>query len=427
MKKAHAPGQQQRLERPPVQETDDAALEEEARRSRHEEGDRQGDEEVVVEGGGHVELEPSLDHEGGVGPQRHQLAVGHVDHAHQPEDDRQPEGHQQENGGEREPLEAGLDGLGQEPPALDALDGALRRLLQRRRALRIRSQITEPIQGVDALECSESLRGRHALDLGPRAQPDEGHRLLEGVADPAVVLPGEGVGQDLERAGIAPIAHLGRRRRAHGRVRIAEVVLPREGVDERAQQEPQAAPGRHLLQRRQLDEQRLALGAGEGLTAIGGEERDEGLVAFRDLVPDDDGLLAAAGRLAHVHAALAQRLQQRQDLAVPGLAEGDRRRLLDGRVARGHAGDVLGDLRRGCGARRRRGGQPRQQRERHEERREHDASQIGRLLKRVQVRGGARRPHARRTPCAVSARAPTKQMGPFRQPASVSASHQAFF
>src|SRR5215831_16408118 len=42
-----------------------------------------------------------------------------------------------------------------------------------------------------------------------------------------------------------------------------------------------------------------------------------------------------------------------------------------------------------------------------------------RVLKRVQMRGGARRPHARRTFCtsSVRPRAPTKQMGPFQQPA----------
>src|SRR5678815_2947179 len=42
-----------------------------------------------------------------------------------------------------------------------------------------------------------------------------------------------------------------------------------------------------------------------------------------------------------------------------------------------------------------------------------------RRLKRVQMRGGARRPHARRTFCTLSVRprAPTKQMGPFQPPA----------
>src|SRR5215510_9994642 len=42
------------------------------------------------------------------------------------------------------------------------------------------------------------------------------------------------------------------------------------------------------------------------------------------------------------------------------------------------------------------------------------------MLKKVQMRGGARRPHARRTLCTLSvrARAPTKQMGLFQQPAS---------
>src|SRR5712692_2900305 len=41
-------------------------------------------------------------------------------------------------------------------------------------------------------------------------------------------------------------------------------------------------------------------------------------------------------------------------------------------------------------------------------------------IKKVQMRGGARRPHARRTPCTLSVRprAPTKQMGLFQQPAA---------
>src|SRR5438477_2636840 len=38
-------------------------------------------------------------------------------------------------------------------------------------------------------------------------------------------------------------------------------------------------------------------------------------------------------------------------------------------------------------------------------------------MRRVQLQGGARRPHARRTPCTLSVRprAPTKQMGPYRR------------
>src|SRR4029077_6138267 len=43
---------------------------------------------------------------------------------------------------------------------------------------------------------------------------------------------------------------------------------------------------------------------------------------------------------------------------------------------------------------------------------------LHRLLKKVQLRGGARRQHARRTLCTLSVRprAPTKQMGPYRRP-----------
>src|SRR5439155_4316869 len=40
-----------------------------------------------------------------------------------------------------------------------------------------------------------------------------------------------------------------------------------------------------------------------------------------------------------------------------------------------------------------------------------------RAMRRVQLRGGARRPHARRTACTLSVRprAPTKQMGPYQR------------
>src|SRR5712692_5055355 len=47
------------------------------------------------------------------------------------------------------------------------------------------------------------------------------------------------------------------------------------------------------------------------------------------------------------------------------------------------------------------------------------AEKLLRLLKKVQMRGGARRLHAKRTLCTLSVRprAPTKQMGLFQQPA----------
>ena len=49
---AHAPGQEQGLERPPVEEADDPALQREARGGRHQERQRQRDQEVVVEAPG---------------------------------------------------------------------------------------------------------------------------------------------------------------------------------------------------------------------------------------------------------------------------------------------------------------------------------------------------------------------------------------
>src|SRR5207247_4534806 len=42
---------------------------------------------------------------------------------------------------------------------------------------------------------------------------------------------------------------------------------------------------------------------------------------------------------------------------------------------------------------------------------------LARAMRRVQLQGGARRPHARRTPCTLSVRprAPMKQMGPYHR------------
>jgi hypothetical protein len=64
--------------------------------------------------------EPVLHDERRVRAKCHQLAVGHVDHAHQPEDDGEAERHQEQDRAEGGALEQRLDGTRQEAPALDA-------------------------------------------------------------------------------------------------------------------------------------------------------------------------------------------------------------------------------------------------------------------------------------------------------------------
>jgi hypothetical protein len=94
---ADAPGGQQGLERPAVQPADHAALEHRADQ-RGQEAGRDGRHHVEVEGArGRYCLEQVLHQVGGIGADHHQLAVRHVDDAHQPVGDGQAQRHQQQD------------------------------------------------------------------------------------------------------------------------------------------------------------------------------------------------------------------------------------------------------------------------------------------------------------------------------------------
>ena len=252
------------------------------------------------------------------------------------------------------------------------------------RRLRVARDLVEGLHGVRAPQPPERHRRGHPLGLTAGTQLDEGDRLLEGEAHPAVALLAERVLEHLPGGRVAGIAHLGGGGAPGGRVGVDQIALPREGVDQRADRDAQAAPGGDLLERGEVREQRLAVRPGEGLAPVGAEEGHQGLVALGDLVAHDDGLLLAPRERPHVDAALPQGLEQREDLAVAGLAERHRGGLLHRGVGRGHVGDVLGDLGRwtggrgvACGGCPRalrgwRGGEPRQQREREEKRLPHD-------------------------------------------------------
>ena len=95
---ADTPGGQQCLKRATIQKTDDTAFQGRPHQGRCHEGHRHRGHQIPVEIGGQVFLENTLHHVGGIGANHHQLAVGHVDHAHQPVGDGQAQRHQQQNG-----------------------------------------------------------------------------------------------------------------------------------------------------------------------------------------------------------------------------------------------------------------------------------------------------------------------------------------
>ena len=126
---ADAPGGEQRLERPAVEEADDAALDGDAdqrRRPGRPAGWRWPASSRT--GQGALGADQLLHDEGGVGAEHHHLAVRHVDDAHHAEGDGEADGGEQQHRAERqavpevlrhvpggEPVVDGGDGLGRGP------------------------------------------------------------------------------------------------------------------------------------------------------------------------------------------------------------------------------------------------------------------------------------------------------------------------
>jgi hypothetical protein len=103
---AHSPGSQQGLKGASIEPADHRALQQQARQTAHQEGDGNGDQDVNGEQTGEgTGLEQVLHHEGGVSPEHHQLTMGHVDDAHQAEDNGQAEGGQHQHRADGQPIE----------------------------------------------------------------------------------------------------------------------------------------------------------------------------------------------------------------------------------------------------------------------------------------------------------------------------------
>ena len=95
---AHAPGREQRLERPAVEKAEHPALDAHADQRAHRRR-RAGRATTTYQSKyvGRVTLEADVHHVGHVGAEHQHLAVGHVDHAHQAERDREAQRGQQEH------------------------------------------------------------------------------------------------------------------------------------------------------------------------------------------------------------------------------------------------------------------------------------------------------------------------------------------
>ena len=102
---AHAPGHEQRVLGAPVEAADDELLEDEAERRRDDEGRDDGHGHVGAEGGGREVAEGVLHHVGRVGADHDELAVRHVDDAHEAEGDGQADGGQKQDGAQADAVE----------------------------------------------------------------------------------------------------------------------------------------------------------------------------------------------------------------------------------------------------------------------------------------------------------------------------------
>src|SRR5690606_40738088 len=91
---ADAEGGQQGFQRSAVEKTYDAALDGDAHQSGDEKGRGDGDQQAPLDEVG----KQDLDSPGGIGAEHDQLAVGHVDHAHDAEGNGQADGRQQQDG-----------------------------------------------------------------------------------------------------------------------------------------------------------------------------------------------------------------------------------------------------------------------------------------------------------------------------------------
>jgi hypothetical protein len=187
---AHAEGGQQGFQRPPVEESHDAAFDQHAEDSRDDEGRGYGHEDRCAD----VVRHQLLHHVNGVRAQHHQLAVRHVDHAHDAEGHRQANAGQHQHRAQAEAEKQCLDAGIKAAPVPHVGDGRRGRATY----LGIRIGLTDILAHAGhRAEPREDLvvhAGSKASDSGDAqlrigiAEVGDGQRVGHGIADRGVLL-----------------------------------------------------------------------------------------------------------------------------------------------------------------------------------------------------------------------------------------------
>ena len=206
----HAPGGQQRLQRPRVEIADDGALQHDAGGPGDQEGDRQRQHHRPIR---HRSRHEHLHDVSGVGAEHHHLAMRHVDDAHHAEGDGQADGGEQQHGSGGNPIPAVLR---QPPQQQRAVDGGDRRF----RGAGDRGIFVFDRNGVDVvlrrLVAARGERGDGALRVGGagvrRRGDDRRARLLQRRLGAGVGLLGELGVDDGERLRIGIVEEIAARR-----------------------------------------------------------------------------------------------------------------------------------------------------------------------------------------------------------------------
>ena len=268
--------------------------------------------------------------------------MGHVDHAHQPEDDGEAERHQEQDRAERSALEQGLDGARQEAPALDASNRVHRRPAFRRRRGAVRHEALERGDRALRMEIAEAPRRRGALGRRAVRQVDQRQRLREGVAHPAIGFLLQRVFDDGCGGGNGLVAELHGGAAPYGGVGVGELRLRLIGVEERLDGQTEAPVGRHFFE---IGQRHRA----ERRAIVGGADVDHVLVALRGLAATDHEL-GLAGARARVDATVAERAQELNPLRIARLANHGDGRFPLVRVVAGEIGERRGDFGGGRGS-----------------------------------------------------------------------------
>jgi hypothetical protein len=154
------------------------------------EGHRHGRHQVPVERPGQVFLEQPLHDVGGVGADHHQLAVGHVDHAHQAVGDGQAQRHQQEDGAQTDAGEQGTQFVTPDQGAFDGLQRGQQLALHVRFGFRLEAFVQQQF-GLRRLAGGQRLGGFQAAGLVAAAQQRGGAGQLQLRADAVVLFCGQ--------------------------------------------------------------------------------------------------------------------------------------------------------------------------------------------------------------------------------------------